>query len=197
MKKLLFLTSNAGKLAEARHLLSPLGFEVEQFLLRGRVPTVIEPQARDLKQVSQAKIEQAVSMLESSESTAILVEDAGLFIDGLNGFPGVYSADILGQIGLNGILSLMAEIGDNGAEFRACSALWIDGEIYFGEGICRGHIGTEIKGKNGFGYDPIFHPEGDAKGRTFGQMTTSEKEAFSHRAKALEEVKSLLSGLGR
>jgi len=105
MTRLLFLTGNAGKLVEATQFFAPLGYQVEQFLIDGEVPAVIEPQADDLRFVALSKIEQAAAYLDASgQKAAVLVEDAGLFIDELNGFPGVYSASILKQLGLSGIL---------------------------------------------------------------------------------------------
>jgi len=192
------LTGNAGKLAEASHFFAPLGYQVEQFLIDGKVPEIIEPQADGLRAVATAKIQQARNLLETEGiNAAILVEDAGLFIDTLNGFPGVYSASVLQQIGLSGILQLLAQKDNRGAEFRACAAIFVNGEIHFGEGICRGLISLDEQGENGFGYDPIFCPEGGSKGTTFGQMNRAEKEQFSHRAKALESVKIELDALGR
>ncbi|HJL59501.1 MAG TPA: RdgB/HAM1 family non-canonical purine NTP pyrophosphatase [Candidatus Thalassarchaeaceae archaeon] len=193
MTRLLFLTGNAGKLAEATQFFAPLGYQVEQFLIDGEVPSVIEPQADDLRFVAESKIEQAVAYLYASgQKAAVLVEDAGLFIDQLDGFPGVYSASILKQLGLLGILKVMADSNNRGAEFRACAALWDGQQIIFGEGICRGSITEEILGDRGFGYDPIFTPEDDDTGRTFGEMSRAEKGVFSHREKALKSLKNQL-----
>jgi|TARA_B110000116_G_scaffold93108_1_gene81253 XTP/dITP diphosphohydrolase len=198
VNRLLFLTGNIGKLVEARHFFEPLGYQVEQFLIDGEVPIVIEPQSDSLKDVATAKIEQAKAYLnQSGQNASILVEDAGLFIDELNGFPGVNSASVLNQIGLSGVLNLMSEITHRGAEFRACVALFTGGELVFGVGVCRGTITSKTLGDSGFGYDPIFSPDGEASGRTFGQMSSPEKEDFSHRAKALQSVKKQLDLLGR
>jgi len=198
VKRLLFLTGNAGKLAEASHFFEPLGYHVEQFLIDGEVPVVVEPQSDNLKDVAIAKIEQAKALLnQSGQNAAIFVEDAGLFIDELGGFPGVNSASVLTQIGLSGILKLMSDVANRGAEFRAKAVLFTGEELVFGEGICRGTITTETLGEFGFGYDPIFTPDGEASGSTFGQMDKSAKEAFSHRAKALESIKKQLDLLGR
>ena len=198
MKRLLFLTGNAGKLAEASHFFEPLGYQVEQFLIDGEVPIVIEPQSDSLKEVAIAKIEQAKALLNlSGQDGSIFVEDAGLFIDDLNGFPGVNSASVLKQIGLPGILNLMSETTHREAEFRACAVLFTGDELVFGEGVCRGIITSVTLGESGFGYDPIFSPEGESSGRTFGQMDRTGKEAFSHRAKALESIKKQLDLLRR
>lgn len=198
VKRLLFLTGNAGKLAEASHFFEPLGYQVEQFLIDGEVPIVVEPQSDSLKDVAIAKIEQAKALFnQTGQDAAIFVEDAGLFIDELSGFPGVNSASVLNQIGLSGILNLMSESINRGAEFRAQAVLFTGDELVFGEGVCRGSIISETLGESGFGYDPIFSPEGEDSGRTFGQMDKTEKEAFSHRGKALESIKKQLDLLGR
>ena len=198
MKRLLFLTGNAGKLAEASHFFEPLGYQVEQFLIDGEVPIVVEPQSDSLKDVAIAKIEQAKALFnQTGQDAAIFVEDAGLFIDELSGFPGVNSASVLNQIGLSGILNLMSETINRGAEFRAQAVLFTGDELVFGEGVCRGSITSETLGESGFGYDPIFSPEGEDSDRTFGQMDKTEKEAFSHRGKALESIKKQLDLLGR
>ena len=193
MTRLLFLTGNAGKLVEATRFFAPLGYQVEQFLIDGEVPTVIEPQADDLRYVALSKIEQAITHLDASgQKAAVLVEDAGLFIDELNGFPGVYSASILEQLGLSGILKVMSDKNERGAEFRACTALWDGEQVIFGEGICRGIITEEIRGEEGFGYDPIFSPEEGGTARTFGEMSSTEKGRYSHREKALKSLKNQL-----
>ena len=198
VNRLLFLTGNIGKLAEARHFFEPLGYQVEQFLIDGEVPIVIEPQSDSLEIVATSKIEQAKAYLnQSGQNASILVEDAGLFIDELNGFPGVNSASVLNQIGLSGVLNLMSEITHRGAEFRACAVLFTGEELVFGVGVCRGTITSETLGESGFGYDPIFSPDGEASGRTFGQMSRPEKEDFSHREKALQSIKKQLDVLRR
>ena len=193
MDRLFFLTSNNGKLAEAKDFFLPLGYEVEQFLIEGEIPEVIEPQSDNLQLVASSKIQQAAAYLEEiGEKGSILVEDAGLFIDELNGFPGVYSASTLEKIGLHGILKLLDRNANRGAEFRACAALWDGNKTTLVEGICRGIITTEIKGSGGFGFDPIFAPLDEGTGRTFGEMNKQEKGLYSHRSKALNLLKNEL-----
>ena len=193
MEPLLFLTGNSGKLEEARHFFGPLGYQVEQFVIDGEVPEVIEPQADNLRNVTQSKINQAAAYLSScNRKGSVLVEDAGLFIDELNGFPGVNSALILEQIGLSGILNLMKGFNNRGAEFRACAAIWDGNQVIFGEGVCRGEITEEVRGDSGFGFDPIFSPEEEGTERTFAQMSRAEKGEFSHRRNALNSLKNQL-----
>lgn len=197
MKRLLFLTGNSGKLAEAQLYFGPLGYQVEQFLQNGQPPEVVEPQAETLRIVANEKIKRARKLLAANgETAAIFVDDSGLFIDALNGFPGVNSALVHEQIGCGGILDLMRGQTERGAEFRTCAILW-DGVEYVGEGVCRGEITVDERGENGFGYDPIFVPAGiedssagslSTGGLTFAEIQTADKNAFSHRRKALEAV---------
>ena len=103
-----FLTTNEGKVAEARAHLSPLGYQVEQLSIQD--DEIIEPQADDLYSVAKQKLAQAGKHLPSNFSIGdiLLVEDAGLFIDALDGFPGVYSSYVHSTIGLDGILRLFS-----------------------------------------------------------------------------------------
>ena len=104
MRTVWFMTGNAGKVREAKHALQPLGFDVVQLQVEG--VEISEPQADDLEDVARSKIEQAIPHLPSPHD-ALLVEDAGLFVDSLDGFPGVYSAYALKTIGFNGLLNLL------------------------------------------------------------------------------------------
>ena len=123
-----------------------------------------------------------------------MVEDAGLFVDHLNGFPGVYSAYVLKTIGCDGMLRLMGEEPARGAEFQAVAALLIDGSVHVARGICRGVLAMNASGNEGFGFDPIFVPDDvhingsvhSTDGLTFADVDLSVKEQFSHRRKALD-----------
>ncbi len=113
----------------------------------------------------------------------ILVEDSGLFIEALNGFPGPYSSYVYRTIGLDGILRLMKGISNRRAMFVCVVAFALsENEVYIFKGIVRGTISEQIRGSKGFGFDPIFIPEGFNK--TFGEMDRKEKTAISHRGKA-------------
>ena len=192
--RILFATGNEKKLDEAREYLEPLGHNIEPLMFDEKTPELIEPQSSELVEVALSKSEQAISMLSESDSSecAILVEDSGLFIDSLNGFPGVYSSYVYNTIGMSGILKLMNEESLRGCEYRSVAVLVIKGRQIVKTGICRGEIGKEISGNGGFGYDPIFIPD-DSDGRTFGQMSQSEKSSFSHRGKSLKELSEAIS----
>jgi|TARA_B100001758_G_scaffold187047_1_gene163859 XTP/dITP diphosphohydrolase len=192
--QLWFMTGNKGKLIEAQHAFSPFGFNVEQFLIEGKVPEIIEPQCETLDDVADAKISQGIKLLKEigKENDALLVEDSGLFIDSLGGFPGVYSAYVLDKIGCEGILKLI----DNNtkASFQAAARFWDGKKVHKGSGICPGKIVDSIRGNFGFGYDPIFVPSNyldfSTNNLTFGEVEIAIKENFSHRKKALDGILS-------
>ena len=192
--KILFLTGNRNKVIEANDILSNLGYEVEQFLVNGLPPEFIEPQSSSISDVSRFKIQQALELISETEfkNHAFLVEDSGLFIECLNNFPGVYSSYISKTIGNQGILNLLLEKSNRNAEFRTYSILYKNGEYFHALGVCPGNISNQIRGTNGFGFDPIFIPE-SGDGRTFGEMSENEKASKSHRGESLrilyEELK--------
>ena len=192
--RVLFVTGNQNKIIEASGILSPLGFAVEQLLIGGQVPDLIEPQAEGIEEIAKSKLEQAVSLTMGTEleNEVLLVEDSGLFIDSLSGFPGPYSSFVQETIGLSGVLTLMAGEADRSAEFRAVAAVSFQGNILTSTGICRGVISEKISGDSGFGYDPIFIPE-EANGRTCAQLSSNEKSSISHRGFALKGVSELLN----
>ena len=182
MKTLYFITSNTGKLHEATQKLRPLGFSVVQ-----KDVGYPEIQADTLEEVAL----QGISDVQKRFDKPFMLEDAGLFINALQGFPGVYSKYVFFTIGLPGILRLLEEVDNRKAMFRSVYAYSEPGRIpIIATGECPGAISTEQKGKNGFGYDPIFLPNGSKK--TFGQMTVEEKNTFSHRSKALDTLVSHL-----
>jgi XTP/dITP diphosphohydrolase len=178
MKTLYFITSNKGKLREATEKLRPLGYSVIQKDLG-----YPEVQADSLEEVAQ----QGVEHVRAKFHQAFMLEDTGLFIEALQGFPGVYSKYVFFTIGLPGILRLLDKVKNRKAVFRSVYAYSEPGKkpvIVTGE--CKGMISTEQRGEHGFGYDPIFIPNDEEK--TFGEMTIEEKNQYSHRAKALDKL---------
>ena len=198
MRKLWFMTGNRGKVAEAKHALQPLGFDVVQLQVEG--VEISEPQADDLEEVARSKIEQAIPHLPSP-GDALLVEDAGLFVDALHGFPGVYSAYALKTIGFNGLLNLLQDTTQRTGSFHAVAALWLDEKIHLSRGICQGEIAMQASGNDGFGFDPVFIPHPiqyngvaySTDGKTFADVDMIEKEKFSHRRKALDGLIQILN----
>ncbi len=176
MKQLVFITSNKGKFAEAAVRLAPIGYTVVQQDLG-----YPEVQADSLQEVAQFGVESVQKRVQS----AFFLEDSGLFVSSLAGFPGVYSKYVFLTIGLRGVLQLMKVKTDRTAVFRSVVAYSQPGEeTEFFVGECPGTLTYEPQGMGGFGYDPIFIPKGGD--RTFADMTTQEKTRLSHRGKSLD-----------
>ena len=192
--EIFFATSNSHKVSEAAAILDPLGHRVQPLLLNGRPLELVEPQAEGIEEVARSKLEQAVEATSGmlGSQTAILVEDSGLFVDSLGGFPGPFSSYVESTIGVQGILSLMEGVESRGAEYRAVAVLGFEGETLRSSGSCKGVISTTASGSNGFGYDPIFVPE-EGDGRTCGELSPHEKSQVSHRARALKGLSELLN----
>ena len=119
--RVIFVTGNSNKLEEARSYLEPLGLKIEQLIIDGKVPELVEPQFDDLEKIAISKANQALTMIPNYQKSdcAILVEDSGLFIDSLDGFPGTYSSFVFEKIGVDGILRLMSGNNVRGCEYRA------------------------------------------------------------------------------
>ena len=132
----------------------------------------------------------------------MLADDSGLEVDILNGKPGVFSARFSGENATDEentkkLLEMMKDIPKEhrGAQFRCVLILMLpNGKIYRADGICRGRIADKPYGNNGFGYDPIFIPEGYDK--TFGELQKHEKNNISHRFFALQKLKKIMAKEG-
>ncbi len=146
-----------------------------------------EIQANTLEEVIDFSLDYLAKRIEGN----FIIDDSGLFIPALKNFPGVYSAYVFDTIGNKGILRLMDGIEDRGATFKTVIGLRLNGVNFKFVGLCHGRISTEERGSNGFGYDPIFIPEGSDK--TFAEMSTDEKNGVSHRGKAVRKVASFLA----
>ncbi|MEK6976286.1 MAG: RdgB/HAM1 family non-canonical purine NTP pyrophosphatase [Candidatus Thermoplasmatota archaeon] len=184
------MTGNAGKVAEMRSLAEPMGYAVVQDK-RGYP----ELQAASLAEVCAAG---ADHLLASGLRPPFLLEDSGLFVAALKGFPGVYSRHALETIGCGGVLGLMRDVEEElrSAAFRTY-LLYVDagGKRHAFEGTCKGRIAARRAGSTGFGFDPIFIPDAPgAGGRTFAEMDLAEKTRLSHRGKA---VRAFLAHLAK
>jgi len=171
-----FITGNKHKYIEAKKILHEIEMK--------HIPYP-EIQADSLEEVA----EFGINYLKNKVNGKFFLEDSGLFINYLNDFPGVYSAYVFKTIGNDGILKLMEGIDGRKAYFKAVIAYY-DGEIHLFKGICHGRIAMQKRGK-GFGYDPIFIPNGSKK--TFGEMNKEEKNKYSHRGIALREFDRFLN----
>lgn len=176
-----FATGNVHKFNEARSILTGLDIAVGMLRVKDT-----EIQSDSLVEIAQASALDAFKRC----SLPIIVEDAGLFIDALNGFPGPYAAYAYKTIGNKGLLKLMESMENRKAVFHSAIAYCdsdAEAPLVF-EGEAAGKMTNEERvgnGKSGFGFDPIFQPSGSAK--TFAEMTLEEKNGFSHRAKAVRK----------
>jgi XTP/dITP diphosphohydrolase len=180
-KVVFFATGNINKFNEARSILSPYGFAVAMLRVKGD-----EMQSDSLKEIAKTS---AVNAFKRSR-LPIFVEDAGLFIDALSGFPGPYAAYVYKTIHNSGILRLMENVADRHARFQSviayCDETLCEPECFDGES--NGEITTterKPQGKSAFGFDPIFQPVGSSK--SFAEMTIEEKNGYSHRAMAIRK----------
>ena len=192
--EILFATGNSNKVSEASRVLAKFGHTISQLEIDGKTLDFSEPQADGIQEIAISKSVQARDFVMGTnfEESPILVEDSGLFINSLNGFPGPYSSFVERKIGLQGILDLLKNKEERVAEYKAIAILSTKNETISSEGICIGNISRKIIGGMGFGYDPIFIPdEGD--GRTCGQLQPEEKSQISHRMRALKGLSEIIN----
>lgn len=172
------VTSNPGKWREINEILTSHGINT------GWIRTKLtEIQSESLEEIATYSAIEAAKL----HGGGLLIEDSGLFIDSLNGFPGPYSSYVYSRIGCIGLIKLMKNVSQRSAYFLSVICYISDAHgINLFTGRCEGIIADEPRGTGGFGFDPIFIPlEGD--GRTFAEMSLDEKNAISHRSKALRE----------
>jgi len=183
-----FATSNFHKFNEARKILAEYNIAVA--MLRIKVPEIQDDNPENIAKAS------ALSAMEKAQ-LPLIVEDAGLFIEELNSFPGPYSKHVLQTIGMNGILRLLE--GNN--KRRACfkSAVCYrspKGALRSFCGVAKGKIAQDIRGTQGFGFDPIFIPD-ENPAMTFGEMPIEGKNRISHRSHALRKFAEWYSSASR
>ena len=182
LSNILFASSNENKVREARKILSKFGISIIHYDIN-----LIEIQENSLSKIASHKVLDAYEKSRSIKNaptktpSSVIVEDDGLFIDSLGGFPGPYSSYAYDTIGNKGIIQLLQNSEHRDAKFVAIIAYYngID-EVKLFESSIPGKISKEIE-KGGWGYDPIFIPDGESK--TYANV--SDKDKFSHRSAAL------------
>lgn len=178
-----FATSNKGKVLEARIILKPFRIAVKPFSGKG-----VEVQD-DTVEVAAYSAREAARKYDRT----LIVEDAGLFVEGLGGFPGPFSSYAFKTIGIEGLLTLLGDRRSRRASFRSAVAYCEPGgEPRVFEGEVLGRIARSPTGENGFGFDPVFLPLG--RDASFGELTLEEKCAVSHRGEALRKFAVWYSG---
>ena len=195
MTRIVLASRNKHKVAELKFFLTGLPFEVVSLNDFPHVPELIEDGAT----FRQNALRKADQVFRQTKAFA-LADDSGLEVFFLNGRPGVYSARYAGlqasdDVNNQKLLSEMKGVAPRrrGAQFHAVLALVGEGFERTTEGICPGVLAESPKGTNGFGYDPIFVPDGFV--RTYAELTAEEKNNISHRSKAFAKMRDILKQL--
>ena len=191
--KLVFATNNAHKLDEVRRIL-PADVEVLSLEQVGFLHDIDET-GTTLAENSRIKAETVAEWLRANSQQpvdGVFADDTGLEIDALGGKPGVYTARWAGEPAANRRKALqeLADKPNRAAQFRTVVTLIDRTGTRQVDGIVRGRIATEERGDGGFGYDPVFIPEG--YDQTFAELPAEIKNTISHRARAMSELKKLL-----
>lgn len=181
-----FVTSNRHKFDEISQIMYREGIELEWVQLK-----YDEIQEDYTEVVSYRSCIDLASRIEGD----YFLEDTGLYIHSLKGFPGPYSSYVKGTIDLDGIVRLLADRADRSAYFKTVISLSYDGRVIQFGGILNGSISKQPAGAGGFGYDPIFMPVGEKK-RTLAELTLSEKNDISHRGRAISGLVAFLKEKG-
>lgn len=190
MNKLTFVTNNAHKLKEVSAI---LGTDIPLQSLHEIGCNDEIPETADTLEGNALMKARYVHQRYGIDCFA---DDTGLEVAALDGAPGVYSARYAGpghdsEANMQKLLTELNEKNDRRAQFRTVIALILKGKEYLFEGIVKGTIITERKGTGGFGYDPIFQPDG--YDTTFGELPAEVKNNISHRARAVEKLKEFFS----
>ena len=192
-RKVIFATSNQGKMKEVRSILEDLGMEVLSMKEAGISADVVE----DGSTFEENAVIKATEIQKICGET-VLADDSGLEVDYLNKEPGIYSARYMGEdtsykIKNQSLIDRLEGVEDEKRTARfvcAIAAAFPDGTVEVTRGTIEGRIGYEEKGENGFGYDPIFYvPE---YGCTTAELTLEQKNEASHRGKALRKMKEVI-----
>ena len=194
-RKVIFATSNEGKMKEVRAILEDLGMEVLSMKEAGISVDVVE----DGTTFEENAVIKATE-IQKVCGEIVLADDSGLEVDYLNKEPGIYSARYMGEdtsykIKNQSLIDRLEGVEDEKRTARfvcAIAAVFPDGSVEVTRGTIEGQIGYEEKGENGFGYDPIFYvPE---YGCTTAQLSPEQKNEVSHRGKALRLMKEVIRG---
>lgn len=200
MLQMIFATGNQGKMREIRAILCDCDAEIISMKEAG-LDLKIEENGTTFEENAMIKARAVADALAGQgkrQTYVVMADDSGLEIDCLNGEPGVYSARYLGEetpfdIKSRDFLRRMADVPEEKRNARfvcAIAAIFPNGETVTTKGIVEGRIGRELRGNNGFGYDPIFYlPE---YGRTAAELSDEEKNQISHRSRALGLMKEEL-----
>lgn len=193
MHTLIFATNNPHKISEIQSMV-PVTIKI--VTLRDAGIEIDIPEPHDNLQGNASEKSKVIYQITKQDCFG---EDTGLEIDALNGAPGVRTARYAGphckaDENMKKVLQEMQYITERTARFRTIISLIMNGQEHIFEGVCEGKIATQPSGDKGFGYDPIFIPNGDHL--TFAEMNSAEKNKFSHRKKATDQLISFLQNHG-
>ena len=194
MTTLIFATNNQHKVEEIKKI---IGTKFQIIPLKEAGIDVDIPEPHDTLEANAIEKSSFIHRLNNQNCFS---EDTGLETDALNGEPGVKSARYAGegkdfQQNIDKLLLNLKGIENRKAMFRTVISLILDNKEYLFEGICEGRIIEDQKGSQGFGYDPVFIPDGSEK--TFAEMSMDEKNIFSHRRKATDQLIAFLNEYGK
>lgn len=190
MNEICFVTGNKNKLREVQNLLT-------NYKIVSLDDLNFSEDIAETENTIQGNAELKASFIYNKYNIDCFSDDTGLFIDSLDGLPGVKSARYAGENcnseeNINLVLKNLKNKSDRNASFKTAICLILNNTRYFFEGVINGKITEEKVGNGGFGYDPIFMPEGFDK--TFSELTINEKNAISHRGIAVNKLVNFLNG---
>jgi XTP/dITP diphosphohydrolase len=191
--KFVLATANPGKIKEMREILSGLGIKV---VTRDELGIHIDVEETGTTFFENAKLKAEAICLASKLPS--IADDSGLVVDALGGRPGVYSSsfggeDLTAKQRSEFLLNEMLNANNRNAKFVCCIVcVFPNGDILTATGECKGTISTELRGAKGFGYDPVFIPDGYTE--TIAELSSEEKNKISHRGKAFSNFITELKG---
>ncbi len=190
--KLVFATQNENKLQEVQAMM-PEGITLISLNALGHTEELEET-----RETLEGNAHQKAQFVYDKYQLPCFADDTGLEIDALNGEPGVYSARYASERkdageNMDKVLEKLKGVYNRQAQFRTSICLVLNGEAHYYNGIVVGEILTEKRGGKGFGYDPIFQPDGFSK--SFAEMSADDKNAISHRGRAIRALIEGLKGL--
>lgn len=192
--EIVFASNNLHKIKEINNVLG------DSFKLLSLSDIKMEEDIPEDEPTLEGNALQKARFIHRATGMNVFADDTGLETEALNGEPGVHSARFAGEnknseANIDKLLSLMENNTNRKARFRTVIALILEGKEYLFEGIVTGKIISERRGRMGFGYDPVFIPDGSKV--TFAEMELDEKNLISHRARAFAKLKSFLISQSR
>ncbi len=189
--QLLFATNNTHKIEEVKQILGA------GWAITGLAASGIHVDLPETGDTLQANAIEKVSYIHDRLHQDCFADDTGLEVDALDGAPGVYTARFAGkhataEANNQKLLDALTGVQDRSARFRAIIALWYKHQLHIFEGVIEGHIALQPGGQDGFGYDPLFIPEGFDQ--PFAALPSAVKSSISHRARAVQKMAAFLHG---